>query len=550
MRHYTTKARAKLAENLQKFRRTIQSRYHPDVMIYAFAGFEVDTSRAELRAGETAVPIEPQVFALLSFLLENRDRMVTKEEIVQQVWNGRFITDATIASRIKSARQALGDDGREQRLIRTVHGRGFRFLADVAVTAPTRITTVAERDGAETPATRIQSTRPSIAVLPFRLLGDAGTHFVIADALPQDLITELSRLHWLFVIARASSFCFRGADADPAQVRTALGVRYCLSGGIEIQPRGMTVSVELCDTDDRSIVWSERFQATVDATHDIRAQIARAVLAALEYQIPRNEARRAQWQAPGQLDAWAAYHLGLQRMYRFNKADNAAATAYFERAVSLEPEFARAYAGLSFTHFQNAFLQYSDPQEAARLAQHYAEQCWQRDPEDPFGNFTMGRAYWLRGDLDGSLPWLERANKLNPNYAHARYSRAWTLALLGSADECRSDVDAALALSPLDTFLYGMLGVRALSHLVREEFREAASWAVQAARSPGAHVLIEMIASATCHLSGDDTRAAAWARSARARQPGFKQADFFAAFPFREQRTRACIGGALERCGF
>jgi TolB-like protein len=519
-------------------------------MVFVFEGFELDTARVELRANGAAIAIEPQVFSLLAFLIENRDRLVTKEEIVERVWAGRIVSDSAVASRVKSARQALGDDGRAQRIIRTVHGLGFRFVADVATIATSSVheaQPVAEGADAE----EVDSSRPSIAVLPFRLVGVAGPQVAIADALPHDLITELSRLRWLFVIARASSFRFRGADADIDRVQAALNVRYCLSGVVEILADDITVSVELCDTRDKGVVWSDRFRAEIGAVHEIREEIVRAVINSLELQIPLNEARRARLKSPAQLDAWSIYHLGLQHMYRFNKADNSIATSLFERAISLEPSFARAYAGLSFTHFQDAFLGYADDvARAAKLAQHFAEQCLERDPIDPFGNFAMGRAFLLRSDLDGSLPWLDRANALNPNYAQAKYSRAWVEALQGAAAKSRSNVDQAIALSPLDPMLYAMLAVRAFSHIVLDEPARAADWAERAARSPGAHALIEMIAVASHGLNQDDARARYWAASARARDPSLSKATFLRAFPFQDAHTRKRISETLERYGF
>ncbi len=523
-------------------------------MIYLFEDFELDTAKVELRTKGVAIPIEPQVFALLRLLVENRDRLVTKDEIIERVWLGRIISDSAVASRIKSARAALGDDGCSQRFIRTVHGVGFRFVTDVTALATAsshearaRAGDARDRDQAQV----AQTSQPSIAVLPFRFVGAAEPLSAIADALPHDLITELSRLRWLFVIARGSSFRFRGAEAEIDRVRAELNVRYCLSGVVEILNGALTVSVELCDAHGLGVVWSERFRAQLGAVHEIREEIVRAVVNALELQIPVNEARRAQLKSPENLDSWSAYHLGLHHMYRFNKADNLIATSLFERAVALEPTFARAYAGLSFTHFQDAFLRYAgNVLEAAKLAQYYAEQCLQRDPVDPFGNLTMGRAFWLRGELDGSLPWLERAATLNPNYAQAKYSRAWAEALLGSATVSQSNVDEALALSPLDPLLYGMLGVRAFSHIVLGEPDQAAEWAERAARSPGAHALIEMIAVLAYGLNGDDARAKTWAQSARARVPDLTEAAFLRAFPVRDPLTQKCISRTLEKFGF
>src|SRR5215813_11981719 len=328
--------------------------YYP-TMIYRFDQFELDTEKLELRGDGGVIALEPQVFALLVYLVENRDRVVTKDEIVEKIWDGRIVSDSAVSSRIKSARQALGDDGVSQRFIRTVHRVGFRFVAEVMKGAPGAVSITVNQPGAGAEqGSTLDRMRPTIAVLPFRLVGVAGPYATIADALPDELIAQLSRLRWLFVIARGSSFRFRNPVADLSQIRDALNVRYCLSGVVEIQGATLTIGVELADTHDSGVIWGETFRVDVGGVHDVREEIVRAIINALELQIPLNEARRARWKPPEQLDAWSAYHLGLQHMFRFNKSDNDAATALFNRAVALEPTFARAYAGLSFTRFQDA----------------------------------------------------------------------------------------------------------------------------------------------------------------------------------------------------
>jgi TolB-like protein len=519
-------------------------------MRYVFGDFELDLAKLELRQRGAIVAVEPQVFALIDFLIENRARVVTKDEIIAKIWDGRAISDSAVASRIKSARQALGDDGAAQRLIRTIHGVGFRFVGEAMVASDSIVIgSTGEQPVPEAQASK--HTRPSIAVLPFRVVGATRPQSAIAEALPQDLTTELSRLRWLFVIARASAFRFHSDNLDIDRIRDELKVRYCLSGSIELFDRTMIVSVELSDTHDRGVVWSDRFPVSIGAVHEIREEIVRAVINALELRIPLNEARRARLKAPSDLDAWSAYHLGLQHMYRFNRADNAVATDLFKRALALEPEFARAYAGLSFTHFQDSFLGYNDDSKKnAGLAEYYAAQCLERDPIDPFGNLTMGRSHILRGDLESCLPWLDRANALNPNYAQAKYSRAWTQSLLGDAASSQTNVDAALALSPLDPLLYGMLGVRSFSHMVLGETDKAVEWAERAAHAPSAHVLIDLIALVAHGLNGDDEKAKFWAASARRRSSSLSKGDFLRAFPFREPKTHGRVLKTLERYGF
>jgi TolB-like protein len=394
----------------------------------------------------------------------------------------------------------------------------------------------------------IERTRPSIAVLPFTLASTSVHHRAIAEALPHDLIVELSRLRWLFVTARGSSFQFRGADALE-KVAAALGVAYCLTGAIDLDGDVMNVTVELSNARAGAIVWSERFRAPVDKVHEVRASIVQSVLGALELQIPLNEARLA-LKSPENLDAWASYHLGLHHMYRFSREGNDLAATHFQRAADSEPGFARAYAGLSFAHFENAFLRtVDDTSAAAALARRYAEKGLEFDQLDPFCNLVMGRTYWLSGDLEGALPWLDRAIELNPNYAQAKYSRAWTETMLGFGADGQANAEAAIALSPLDPLLYGMLGVKAFAQIVLDQPAEAARWAERAARSPRAHPLIELIAAAAHEMNGDGVKARAWTASALARHPGLSARDFLAAFPFRDPHAHSRVAAALGRLG-
>lgn len=520
-------------------------------MIYRFDAFELDTDKVELRENGEPRLIEPQVFALLAFLVEHRERLVSKDEIFENVWDGRFVTDSALASRIKSARKALGDDGKAQAFIKTIHGQGFRFVAGVTLQRDeTRVEAPAGAAAANA-ATPDAGARPSIAVLPFRLIGEAGPYATIADGLPHELITELARLRWLFVIARGSSFRLRGQDLDMRDVGRTLDVRYCLSGTVEVTGKQLSITTELVDTRGGMIVWSERYTGSVDDIHSMRDDIRATILAALEIQIPLHEATDARLAVTENLDAWSAYHLGLQHIYRFNRKDNAAAADLFGQALKQDPGFARAHAGLSFVHFQNAFMHQTDDVAAEIIV---ARDCAQRgldfDQLDPFVNFTMGRTFWLEGDLDRALAWIERSTSLSPNYAQGIYARAWTETIAGNADGGREHIDLAMRLSPLDPLYYAMLGTRGFTHMLRGEYSDAVTWTDRAARSPGAHVLIAMIAAVAQLLAGDESRASAWADNVRERNAELTSHDFFAAFPLKDTVMQQRVAAALGTLGF
>lgn len=531
---------------------------YAEPVIYRFGTFELDLAKAELRMGGELLPVEPQVFAVLAFLVEHRERVVSRDELLEKVWDGRYVTDSALSSRVKSARKAVGDDGNQQQVIRTVHGRGYRFVAEVKADraphpgpiepATPSVLTVPDAIPTEAAGT---SSRPSIAVLPFASLAGTSRYAMVADGLPHDLIIELSRLRWLIVTARGSSFRFREVPPDAREVGRMLDVHYCLSGTVEIRGRRLAVLAELAETRAGRVVWAERYTGRTDDVHAVRAEISSQILGALEIQIPLHEAERARLGVSEHLDAWAAYHLGLQHVYRFNRRDNATAATLFERAIALDPRFARAHAGLSFVHFQTAFLRQSEDLagEIAR-ARACAERGLDLDALDPFVNFTMGRSFWLEGDLDRALTWLERATDLSPNYAQGIYARGWTETLAGRGQHGREHVDLAMRLSPLDPLHYAMLGTRALAHLLAGENAEAAAWAERAARSPGAHVLIAMIAAVAHGLAGAQTPAQAWAGNVRERNSLLNRDDFLRAFPIKPADARSRVSAALDELGF
>jgi TolB-like protein/tetratricopeptide (TPR) repeat protein len=515
-------------------------------MLYRVGDLELDQLKFELRRAGSSIAVEPQVLALIFLLVENRDRLITKDEIVERIWNGRIVSDSAVTSRVKSARQALGDDGLQQRAIRTVHGKGYRFVADVSLQLPAR----AEPPQSQ-PDTSFQVTgKPSIAVLPFRMVGCSAAASLMADALPHEIIADLARLRWLFVIARGSSFRFRSPVVDIRRIGQLLGVRYCLTGSIAADESRADVTVELSDTRDGGVIWAEHYSMPIRSIHEVRAQIVASVTIAMEIQIPLREAQLARQRSPEDLDSWSAYHVGLQHAFRFNKQDNAIAVGMFERAIAKDPGSARAHAGLSFAHFQNAFLSYvPDTVTAAREARSAAEHALEIDSLDPFANFTYGRAHWLESKVADSLVWLDRSVTLSPNYAQGRYGKAWAETLLGHSEEGQIQADAAITLSPIDPLLYAMLATRALTHLTRNESAAAACWGDDAARSPGAHVLVAIIA-AICHLlNGETEKARNWVRAAKKRDPEVDQRRFFGAFPFEDTDVRDRISLALSSLG-
>lgn len=525
-------------------------------MIYRLGEFSLDTDRAELTGADGAVALEPKAYDLLLLLIERRERVVSKEQVIEAVWGGRFISDAAVSTVVKSLRKALGDDGGTQRFVRTIRSRGYRFVADVAPLAPRPALAarpLSREDGDRPdvgPRPAPASSQPRLAILPFRRLGWSGELGVVADAVPADLIAGISRLRWLRVVAQESTFHFRGLDPNLEAVRAGLGATYALSGTIEVQGRRILTSVELSDLRSGVVVWADQFPGSLDDIHQTRGAIATAVLSALELQIPLNEAMLARSRPSERLDAWGAYHLGLLHIFRFTEADNAIATGYFERATRLDPHFASAFAALSFTSYQSAAMRYApDRDRAIDRARAQADRSLELDPLDPFANLSEGRLHLLLGRPEDGRPWLDRSVQLSPSYAKGYYSRGFAAMLAGRTSDCLADMDRAIELSPLDPMLCGMQACKGVAFLAAGKHEEAVEWANRGARAPHAHIAMLMTAVATSQLAGDGSGVRAWKGVLGARYPGATLQQFFTVLPFTDPALRTLLGDALLSAG-
>ena len=292
-------------------------------MQYVFDDFLLDLDGGELLREGNGVQIERQAFALLSFLVGNSDRLISKDELVENIWDGRIVSDAAISTVIKTVRKALGDDGTRQKYIRTVHGRGFRFVGKVeyrhvqpAVPQDAMSLTNAGHDSV--PARDTVGSRPSVAVLPFTTTGGSELYAAIADAIPGELISSLARLRWLHVIARGSSFRFRGPAPDFDAIGRALGASYLVTGNVELFGTSLAITAELADSRTRQVIWGDRLSGKLDDVHSMRETLVILVTSAMELHIPQHEAAAARLRSPDALDAWgglsprAATHVPVQ----------------------------------------------------------------------------------------------------------------------------------------------------------------------------------------------------------------------------------------------
>jgi DNA-binding SARP family transcriptional activator len=392
--------------------------------------------------------------------------------------------------------------------------------------------------------------RASVAVMPFVDRTQAESRDRVADGLSDDIITRLAKLRVLFVIARGTTYALRDRGIDAQQAGRILNVEYVVTGSLRRQANRVTVAVELAETQQARIVWTDQLEAVADDTFSVLDAIVDRIVAAIAEEIETAESHRALLKPPSSLDAWESYHRGLWHMYKFNAPDNREAAQLFRGALDLDPTFSRAYAGLSFTHFQNAFLDLTeDRARQIDLAFESAGRSVDADDRDPAAHWAMGRALWLRGVQDESLTELRRSIELSPNFALGHYTLGFVQSQMGDPHAAIDATNYSRQLSPFDPLQFAMLASRAIAHIRLGEASEAADFAVKASGRPNAHTHILAIAVASLILANRLDEARAFVARIRERVPSYSMENFLRAFRF-EPETQLLFRRAARRVGF
>jgi DNA-binding SARP family transcriptional activator len=373
--------------------------------------------------------------------------------------------------------------------------------------------------------------RASIAVMPFTDLSVRdGVRGGLADGLAHDIISRLAKLRSLFVIAQGTVFALDQRSVGPEEAGRTLNVDYVVGGSLNRRGQRIRVDVELVESRTARILWTDVFDHELVDTLLALNEIGDRIVASVESEIEMAERNRAMLKLPSSLDAWEAHHRGLWHMYRFNRDDNEQARHFFEMALRLDPTFSRAYAGLSFTHWQNAFQGWGEHDAEIDRAFQTAGQSLIVDDRDPAAHWAMGRALWLRGQQDQSLIELRSAVDLSPNFALGHYTLGFVNCQSGDAESAIESSDHSRHLSPFDPLLFGMLAVRAIALVRQGRFDEAADWAVKAAARPNAHVHILAIAAQCLAMADRLDEARGFVALVRKVLPRYDINDFLTAF--------------------
>ncbi len=453
-------------------------------MRYRFDDFQLDTEQFELKKSGELVHCEPQVLELLVFLIANRAQMVSKDELLNAVWAGKVVSDSALSSRIKMARQLLDDDGQKQRYIRTVHRKGFRFVADVVTDdglPPATSTDQTDQRAVESPPTK----KPIVAVLPFTNRSTVEGQDYFADGMTDDTIAQLSKHRWLDVVARNTSFGLKHSSMDIRQLGKELNVRYVVDGSVQRAQEQIRINVHLIDAGSGHHLWSERFDRTFSDIFALQDEITAKIVARIEPEIGFAERRRLVQSRPANLQTWDCFHLGIYHFYRFTGVDNEEAQRLLKRCQSLDPQFGEGFAWWAYAAVLGmVYWQTRPTQETLNEALIACDHALSLDDRNATFHALRARILLARQEYDAAIAGNEIAISLNPTFAAAYCGLGDSLAYEQRYDEALEYFTQAIALSPNDPQLWAFYTYGALALLFKGDFSEALNWTRKASNIP------------------------------------------------------------------
>ena len=416
-------------------------------MRYLFEGYALDTDRRELHRGDDLVPIEPQVFDLLAYLVSQRERVVSKDDLLTAVWKGRIVSESALTTRINAARAALGDSGEAQRLIRTLRGRGVRFVGDVRASVDASANAVTGSPVLALP------DRPSIAVLPFANISSDPEQEYFADGMVDDILMALSRVRWLFVIARQSSFIYRARSADVQQIGRELGVRYVLEGSVRKSGTRVRLVAQLIETEGGAHLWADRFEDDLRDIFALQDAITERIVSAVEEKVRDAEIRRARAKPTDSLTAYDLYLRALPAWFGQTLVEYQRTQELLGKALEVDPAYAEALGALTDTVNTRTIQGWHESRsrgvdEASRLA----GRALAAGPDNSTCLASAAFAYGvLSNRFDEAFELANRAVVVHPNSVFVCNRSAAVYGICGESDKAIAQCEAACRMNPLDS---------------------------------------------------------------------------------------------------
>jgi TolB-like protein len=426
-----------------------------DIQSSSSSPLEIDYPSACLRRAGLPLQLRPKSFDVLAYLSRNRGRLVSKTELIDHIWGDIAVTENSLVQCIKDIRQAL--DGGGQFEIRTVPKRGYLFEGVLAeATACTN-----DANGGQFPAL---PDRPSIAVLPFENLSEEPDQEHFADGVTEDLITGLSRIKWLFVIARNSTFIYKDRPADVSAIGRELGVRYLLRGSIRRAAKRLRISAQLIEARNGLHHWAEQYDRELGDIFAVQNEIAASVVGAIEPFVLAAEGVRASTRSARDLGAWEQVARALTHVWRLNSDDNRAAIAGLQRTVDVWPDYEPARSLLGFCLVFAAHNGWIDPGEGMTRGREHTLRAIELDSWTTWGQIALGYLRMMEKRTGEAIAAFETAVRLNPSSAAAHCYLSRGLAFSGRDREAIEHAETAIRLSPLVPEMAQVYGCLAVAH--------------------------------------------------------------------------------------
>lgn len=444
--------------------------------------FQLDLTDERLWKGDAPVQIANKPFQLLRFFVLNPNRLVTKDEILNQIWPDIYVTEGLVKEYVHDLRVALGDNPKKPKFIETVRGRGYRYLGGIKAINAAAGAGEGPVSGANPPphsGLPTAGTLPSIAVLPFKNLQPNLDDNYLSEGVVEDIIVSLARLRELTVIDRASTLAVGREKRDPKEIGELLDVSYVLGGNFRRSQAGITISVQLIETTRGETLFAHRFESSLEEIFDIQDEIVERVVVSIAPMVQRWELRRALRKRP---ESHSAYDYTLRALDIMNELDIETfprASEYLNAAMKDDPGFATAYAWAARWLSVNIGQGWSkNSAEDARQAERLAKRAIDLDPHNALALASCGHLQsFLFHDYDSALLYLARAREVSPSCAHAWILSSATQSYLGHGKEAIRMAERALRLSPGGSNLYFFYNFLSIAHYVAENYHESIKWA-------------------------------------------------------------------------
>jgi TolB-like protein len=516
---------------------------------YLFEEFALDTDRRELHRGADAVAIAPQVFDLLDYLIRNRERVVSKDDLITAIWSGRVVSDAALTTRLNIARGVIGDTGSEQRLIKTLPRKGFRFVGPVLEAQEPAAPAVVDAEPSKAALTL--PDKPSIAVLPFQNMSGDPEQEYFADGMAEDILTGLSRHRWLFVIARNSSFTYKGRAVDVRQVGRELGVRYVLEGSVRRAGSRVRFTAQLVDTATGNHVWGEKYDGEAEDLFDLQDRITEAVVGILEPTIQLAEIERTRRKRPENLGAYDYYLRALALTDAFTRDAVQAMLNNSLQAIALDPTFAPAYALAARTYIQTYSQGWTvDESRECAEALDLVERGLRADRLEPVMLGTAGHCFaWFANDFAKGIAYIDEALSVNPNHAHAYLQSGVVRVRAGDTEVAIRHLNHARRLSPRDSRGYAIFQALALAHHRGGNLDMACDWASRAVQHNPNYLPGWTVLASSTALMGKDAEAKAAVEALLKLDPRFSIGKLVRRYPVAVRDRFETYYEGLRRAG-